>query len=73
MDKSPPLGRLGQARKTGMCMCMFVLYNSGLSLPLSVTLQPSECGPCYVFLASQEASYMTGEVLHPNGGMWMSS
>lgn len=31
-------------------------------------LQPSEVGPCFVFLASQEASYMTGQVLHPNGG-----
>jgi NAD(P)-dependent dehydrogenase (short-subunit alcohol dehydrogenase family) len=23
---------------------------------------------CYVFLASAESSYMTGQVLHPNGG-----
>jgi NAD(P)-dependent dehydrogenase (short-subunit alcohol dehydrogenase family) len=24
--------------------------------------------PCYVFLASDEASYISGQVLHPNGG-----
>jgi NAD(P)-dependent dehydrogenase (short-subunit alcohol dehydrogenase family) len=30
--------------------------------------QPVEVAPCYVFLASKDASYMTGQVLHPNGG-----
>jgi NAD(P)-dependent dehydrogenase (short-subunit alcohol dehydrogenase family) len=30
--------------------------------------QPSEVSPCYVFLASQDASYMTGQIMHPNGG-----
>jgi NAD(P)-dependent dehydrogenase (short-subunit alcohol dehydrogenase family) len=30
--------------------------------------QPSEIAPCYVFLASADSSYMTGQVLHPNGG-----
>lgn len=30
--------------------------------------QPSEIAPCYVFLASEDASFMTGQVLHPNGG-----
>jgi len=24
--------------------------------------------PSYIFLASQDASYMSGQVLHPNGG-----
>jgi len=24
--------------------------------------------PCYIFLASDDASYMSGQVLHPNGG-----
>jgi hypothetical protein len=23
--------------------------------------------PCYIFLASQDAAYMAGQVLHPNG------
>lgn len=30
--------------------------------------QPCEVAPCYVFLASDDSSYMTGQVLHPNGG-----
>lgn len=30
--------------------------------------QPDEVAPCYVFLASSDSSYMTGQVLHPNGG-----
>ena len=28
----------------------------------------AEIAPCYVFLASDEASYISGQVLHPNGG-----
>jgi NAD(P)-dependent dehydrogenase (short-subunit alcohol dehydrogenase family) len=30
--------------------------------------QPEEIAPSYVFLASDDSSYMTGQVLHPNGG-----
>lgn len=30
--------------------------------------QPSEIAPSYVFLASSDASYITGQVIHPNGG-----
>ena len=30
--------------------------------------QPSEIAHSYVFLAGEGASYMTGQVLHPNGG-----
>jgi NAD(P)-dependent dehydrogenase (short-subunit alcohol dehydrogenase family) len=30
--------------------------------------EPEEIAPSYVFLASDDASYMTGQVLHPNGG-----
>lgn len=35
--------------------------------------QPAEVAPSYVFLASADASYMTGQVLHPDGGDFMSS
>jgi NAD(P)-dependent dehydrogenase (short-subunit alcohol dehydrogenase family) len=30
--------------------------------------QPCEVGTCYVFLASEDASYISGQTLHPNGG-----
>ena len=41
----------------------------GASTPMKRPGQPEEVAPCYVFLASQDGSYMTGQVLHPNGGM----
>jgi NAD(P)-dependent dehydrogenase (short-subunit alcohol dehydrogenase family) len=40
----------------------------GAAAPMERAGQPNEVAPCYVFLASEEASYMTGQVLHPNGG-----
>jgi NAD(P)-dependent dehydrogenase (short-subunit alcohol dehydrogenase family) len=30
--------------------------------------QPEEVASCFLFLASDDSSYMTGQVLHPNGG-----
>jgi NAD(P)-dependent dehydrogenase (short-subunit alcohol dehydrogenase family) len=40
----------------------------GGSAPMGRPGQPDEAAPCYVFLASDDSSYMTGQVLHPNGG-----
>jgi NAD(P)-dependent dehydrogenase (short-subunit alcohol dehydrogenase family) len=40
----------------------------GASAPMERAGQPNEVAPCYVFLASEDASYMSGQVLHPNGG-----
>ena len=40
----------------------------GGDVPLGRPGQPEEVAPCFVFLASDDASYMTGQVLHPNGG-----
>lgn len=40
----------------------------GDAVPLKRAGQPEEVAPCYLFLASQDAAYMTGQVLHPNGG-----
>lgn len=37
-------------------------------VPMDRAGQPCEVSPCYVFLASDDSSYMTGQVLHPNGG-----
>lgn len=40
----------------------------GSKEPLGRAGQPDEVAPCYIFLASADASYMTGQTLHPNGG-----
>ena len=40
----------------------------GQSSPMGRAGQPDEVAPSYIFLASNDASYMTGQVLHPNGG-----
>jgi NAD(P)-dependent dehydrogenase (short-subunit alcohol dehydrogenase family) len=40
----------------------------GQDQPMGRAGQPSEVGPSYVFLASEDASYITGQIIHPNGG-----
>ncbi len=42
-------------------------------VPMDRAGQPCEVSPCYVFLASEDSSYMTGQVLHPNGGTIVGS
>jgi NAD(P)-dependent dehydrogenase (short-subunit alcohol dehydrogenase family) len=40
----------------------------GAQTPMKRAGQPSEVAPAYVFLASEDSSYMSGQVLHINGG-----
>jgi NAD(P)-dependent dehydrogenase (short-subunit alcohol dehydrogenase family) len=40
----------------------------GSQVPMERAGQPEEVAPSYVFLASGDASYFSGQVLHPNGG-----
>ena len=40
----------------------------GETSPMGRSAQPDEIASSYIFLASSDASYMTGQVLHPNGG-----
>ena len=40
----------------------------GAEVPLGRPGQPEEIAPSFVFLASDDSSYMTGQILHPNGG-----
>jgi NAD(P)-dependent dehydrogenase (short-subunit alcohol dehydrogenase family) len=40
----------------------------GSDVPLGRAGEPMEVAPCYVFLASSDSSYMSGQILHPNGG-----
>jgi NAD(P)-dependent dehydrogenase (short-subunit alcohol dehydrogenase family) len=41
----------------------------GSQVPMKRPGQPVEVATCFVFLASEDSSYMTGQVLHPNGGV----
>jgi NAD(P)-dependent dehydrogenase (short-subunit alcohol dehydrogenase family) len=40
----------------------------GSDVPLGRAAEPFEIAPCYVFLASDVSAYITGQILHPNGG-----
>jgi NAD(P)-dependent dehydrogenase (short-subunit alcohol dehydrogenase family) len=40
----------------------------GVQTPMGRIGQPAEIAPSYVFLASEDSSFMSGQVLHPNGG-----
>ena len=40
----------------------------GKDSPMGRPAQPEEVANCYLFLASDDASYMAGQILHPNGG-----
>lgn len=40
----------------------------GQKVPMGRAGQPSEVGPAYVFLACEDSSYITGQVIHVNGG-----
>jgi NAD(P)-dependent dehydrogenase (short-subunit alcohol dehydrogenase family) len=45
----------------------------GRDTPMSRPGQPEEVAPSYVFLAEPANSYMTGQVLHGDGGRFMTS
>lgn len=45
----------------------------GSDVPMERVGQPDEVAPAYVYLASDDSSYMTGQVLHPNGGEMIGS
>ena len=42
--------------------------NFGKDTPMKRPGQPEEVAACYVFLASEDSSYIAGQILHPNGG-----
>ncbi|BAY93937.1 MULTISPECIES: SDR family oxidoreductase [unclassified Tolypothrix] len=42
--------------------------NFGKQVPMKRAGQPEEVAPSYVFLASDDSSYISGQVIHPNGG-----
>ncbi|MET0269673.1 MAG: glucose 1-dehydrogenase [Sphingomonas sp.] len=44
------------------------LKTFGEKTPMGRPGQPNEVAPAFLFLACEDASYMSGQVLHPNGG-----
>jgi len=44
------------------------LASFGEKTPMGRPGQPNEVAPAFLFLACEDASYMSGQVLHPNGG-----
>lgn len=49
------------------------IENFGEGTPMGRPGQPNEVAPCFLFLACRDSSYMSGQVLHPNGGIVVSS
>lgn len=49
------------------------LEHFGESTPMGRPGQPNEVAPCFLFLACEDSSYMSGQVLHPNGGTVVGS
>ncbi len=45
----------------------------GADVPMKRPGQPEELAPSYVFLASDDSSYISGQILHPNGGTIVGS
>jgi NAD(P)-dependent dehydrogenase (short-subunit alcohol dehydrogenase family) len=45
----------------------------GASTPMKRPGQPNEVATCHLFLACEDSSYMTGQILHPNGGTVVNS
>jgi NAD(P)-dependent dehydrogenase (short-subunit alcohol dehydrogenase family) len=56
-----PLNAFGGASKEK-------LETFGENTPMGRPGQPNEVAPCFLFLACEDSSYMSGQVLHPNGG-----
>jgi NAD(P)-dependent dehydrogenase (short-subunit alcohol dehydrogenase family) len=40
----------------------------GSDVPMGRAGEPAEVAPAYLFLASEDASYVSGQVIHVNGG-----
>ncbi|WP_160678240.1 SDR family oxidoreductase [Clostridium sp. C8-1-8] len=45
----------------------------GLDTPMKRAGQPVELGPTYVYLASEDSTYTTGQIVHVDGGQFVGS
>lgn len=51
----------------------YIATKFGTDVPMKRAGQPYELAPAYVYLASDDSSYVTGQVIHVNGGAMVSS
>lgn len=51
----------------------YVVKDTGLEVPFRRAGQPFELAPTYVYLASDDSGYVSGQVLHVNGGGMVES
>lgn len=49
------------------------LESFGSQTPMGRAGEPVEVAKCFIFLASRDASYLTGQTLHPDGGLFVGS
>ncbi|QTH46482.1 SDR family oxidoreductase [Cohnella sp. LGH] len=62
----------GKKRSAGRCQSLSsaeYVKTFRLETPMKRAGQPFELAPTYVYLASYDSSYVTGQVLHVNGGV----
>ncbi len=67
-QQRPPQHQPQQPGREGQMSPEEKTASHGANKPLGRAGQPVEVAPSYVFLASADASYIKGQVLHPNGG-----